>query len=123
MATAVAPIVSDREWNAHILAQLAGGKLTQEQALAQLKTAPKSNGGPLVLQAEREGRCQRLRLAAHARHALRRAVGAALGIRARRSRASSRATPLCPASSGASKQRADSLALPPAARVLGSGQC
>ena len=47
MATAVAPIVSDREWNAHILAQLAGGKLTQEQALAQLKTAPKSNGGPL----------------------------------------------------------------------------
>ena len=47
MATAVAPIVSDREWNAHILAELAGGKLTQEQALAQLKTAPKSNGGPL----------------------------------------------------------------------------
>ena len=45
MAIAVAsPIVSDREWNAHILAQLAGGKLTQEQALAQLKTAPKSNG-------------------------------------------------------------------------------
>ena len=48
MATAVAPpIVSDREWNAHILAQLASGKLTQEQALSQLKTAPKSNGGPL----------------------------------------------------------------------------
>jgi len=46
MATAVAPIVSDREWNAHILNQLAAGKLTQEQALAQLKTAPKaaSNG-------------------------------------------------------------------------------
>ena len=40
----VSPIVSDREWNAHILNQLAAGKLTQEQALAQLKTAPKSNG-------------------------------------------------------------------------------
>jgi len=40
-------IVSDREWNAHILGQLAAGKLTQEEALKQLKTAPKSNGGPL----------------------------------------------------------------------------
>ena len=52
MATAVAsaavsPIVSDREWNAHILAQLAAGKLTQEQALKELKTAPKSNGNVL----------------------------------------------------------------------------
>ena len=41
----VSPIVSDREWNAHILNQLAAGKLTQEQALAQLKTAPKSRVG------------------------------------------------------------------------------
>jgi hypothetical protein len=55
MATAVAPIVSDREWNAHILAQLAGGKLTQEQALAQLKTAPKSNGGPLSCKQSEKG--------------------------------------------------------------------
>jgi hypothetical protein len=49
------PIVSDREWNAHILAQLAGGKLTQEQALAQLKTAPKSNGGPLSCKQSEKG--------------------------------------------------------------------
>ena len=56
MAIAVAsPIVSDREWNAHILAQLAGGKLTQEQALAQLKTAPKSNGGPLSCKQSEKG--------------------------------------------------------------------
>jgi hypothetical protein len=48
MSTATAsPIVSDREWNAHILAQLAAGKLTQEQALKELKTAPKSNGNAL----------------------------------------------------------------------------
>ena len=46
-STGVSPIVSDREWNASVLAQLASGKLTQEQALSQLKTAPKSNGGPL----------------------------------------------------------------------------
>ena len=51
----VSPIVSDREWNAHILAQLAGGKLTQEQALAQLKTAPKSNGGPLSCKQSEKG--------------------------------------------------------------------
>ena len=49
------PIVSDREWNAHILAQLAAGKLTQEQALAQLKTAPKSNGGPLSCKQSEKG--------------------------------------------------------------------
>jgi hypothetical protein len=55
MATAVAPIVSDREWNAHVLAQLASGKLTQEQALAQLKTAPKSNGGSLSCKASEKG--------------------------------------------------------------------
>ena len=56
MAIAVAsPIVSDREWNAHILSQLAGGKLTQEQALAQLKTAPKSNGGPLSCKQSEKG--------------------------------------------------------------------
>ena len=55
MATAVAPIVSVREWNAHVLAQLANGKLTQEQALAQLKTAPKSNGGPLSCKQSEKG--------------------------------------------------------------------
>ena len=42
--TTVSPIVSDREWNAHILAQVAAGKLSPDQAVAQLKTAPKSNG-------------------------------------------------------------------------------
>ena len=51
----VSPIVSDREWNAHILAQLANGKLTQEQALAQLKTAPKSNGGSLSCKQSEKG--------------------------------------------------------------------
>ena len=40
---------------AHILAQLASGKLTQEQALAQLKTAPKSNGGPLSCKQSEKG--------------------------------------------------------------------
>ena len=56
MATAVAPIVSDREWNAHILAQLASGKLTQEEALAQIKTAPKSNGSaPLSCKQSEKG--------------------------------------------------------------------
>jgi hypothetical protein len=55
MATAVAPIVSDREWNAHVLAQVASGKLTQEQALAQLKTAPKSNGGSLSCKQSEKG--------------------------------------------------------------------
>ncbi len=55
MATAVAPVVSDREWNAHVLAQLASGKLTQEQALAQLKTAPKSNSGPLSCKQSEKG--------------------------------------------------------------------
>ena len=48
-------VVSDREWNAHILAQLATGKLTQEQALAQLKTAPKSNGTPLHCKVSEKG--------------------------------------------------------------------
>ena len=37
------------------MAQLAGGKLTQEQALAQLKTAPKSNGGPLSCKQSEKG--------------------------------------------------------------------
>ena len=54
-STSVSPVVSDREWNAHILAQLAAGKLTQEQALAQLKTAPKSNGGPLSCKQSEKG--------------------------------------------------------------------
>ena len=95
------PIVSDREWNAHILAQLASGKLTQEQALAQLKTAPKSNGGPLSCKQSEKGGCQRLRLAAHARDALRRAVGAALGIRGGGQGLHQEPPRLCPASSGA----------------------
>ncbi len=51
----VSPVVSDREWNAHILAQLANGTLTQEQALAQLKTAPKSNGTPLHCKVSEKG--------------------------------------------------------------------
>ena len=51
----VSPVVSDREWNAHILSQLAAGKLTQEQALAQLKTAPKSNGSPLSCKQSEKG--------------------------------------------------------------------
>ena len=51
----VSPVVSDREWNAHILAQLANGQLTQEQALAQLKTAPKSNGAPLHCKVSEKG--------------------------------------------------------------------
>jgi hypothetical protein len=36
LATA-SPIVSDWEWNAHILAQVAAGTITQEDALLQLK--------------------------------------------------------------------------------------
>ena len=54
-STGVSPIVSDREWNAHILAQVATGKLTQDEALAQLKTAPKSNGGPLSCKQSEKG--------------------------------------------------------------------
>ena len=34
---------------------LPAGKLTQEQALAQLKTAPKSNGGPLSCKQSEKG--------------------------------------------------------------------
>ena len=55
MATAAPPIVSDQQWNAHVLAQLASGKLTQEEALAQLKTAPKSNGGSLSCKVSEKG--------------------------------------------------------------------
>ena len=56
MATTTAsPIVSEREWNAHVLAQLAAGKLTQEQALAELKTAPKSSGGSLSCKVSAKG--------------------------------------------------------------------
>ena len=54
MAT-VSPIVSDREWNAHILAQVAAGKLNPEQAAAQLKTSPKSNGGSLSCKVSAKG--------------------------------------------------------------------
>ena len=42
--TTVSPVVSDREWNAQILAEVAAGKLSPDQAAAQLKTAPKGNG-------------------------------------------------------------------------------
>ena len=80
----VSPVVSDREWNAHILAQLANGKLTQEQALAQLKTAPKSNGTPLHCKVSEKGGGQCLRAECPLpRDALRRAMGAALGVRTR----------------------------------------
>ena len=54
-SASVSPVVSDREWNAHILAQLANGKMTQEQALAQLKTAPKSNGASLHCKVSEKG--------------------------------------------------------------------
>ena len=56
MATAtVSPVVSDREWNAHILAQLAAGKITQEAALAKIKTAPKSAGNALSCKVSAKG--------------------------------------------------------------------
>ena len=56
MATpTVSPVVSDREWNAHILAQLAAGKLTQEQALVELKTSSKSGGGSLSCKVSAKG--------------------------------------------------------------------
>jgi hypothetical protein len=56
MSTAtVSPIVSDREWNAHVLGQLASGKMTQEQALKELKTAPKSNGNSLSCKVSEKG--------------------------------------------------------------------
>ena len=56
MSTAtVSPIVSDQEWNAHVLAQLAAGQITQEAALAQLKTAPKSAGGSLSCKVSAKG--------------------------------------------------------------------
>jgi hypothetical protein len=54
MAT-VSPIVSDREWNAQILAQVAAGTLTPEQGMAQLRTTPKSNGGTLSCKVSEKG--------------------------------------------------------------------
>ncbi len=54
MAT-VSPVISDREWNAHILAQVAAGKLTPEAAAAQLKTAPRSSGGSLSCKVSEKG--------------------------------------------------------------------
>jgi len=54
MATA-SPIVSDREWNNHILAQVAAGKMTPEVAAAQLKTAPKGNGNSLSCKVSEKG--------------------------------------------------------------------
>ena len=84
MATAVAPIVSDREWNAHILNQLAAGKLTQEQALAQLKTAPKAaSNGRLSCKVSEKGAAERLRAPADARDAVRRAMGALVRLHGR----------------------------------------
>ena len=80
LATA-SPIVSDREWNAHILAQLAAGKLTQEDALAQLKTAPKSAGNSLSCKVSEKGAGSLCTGCMHARHALCRAVGALAGLR------------------------------------------
>jgi hypothetical protein len=55
MSATASPIVSDREWNAHILAQVAQGKITPEAAVAQLKTAPKSNGGSLSCKVSEKG--------------------------------------------------------------------
>jgi hypothetical protein len=57
MSTAtVSPVISDREWNAHILAQVAAGKLSQEAALPQLKTAPpRSSGGSLSCKVSEKG--------------------------------------------------------------------
>ncbi|MFZ1932312.1 MAG: hypothetical protein WCB27_07090 [Thermoguttaceae bacterium] len=55
MAIATAsPIVSDREWNAHVLAQLAGGKLTQEQALLQRFEVFPFSAGPTFAEACQE---------------------------------------------------------------------
>ena len=68
----VSPVVSDREWNAHILAQLAAGKITQEAALGQIKTR-RVFGQLTELQGFREG-CVSVYGLQHARHALRRAV-------------------------------------------------
>jgi len=54
MATAtVSPIVSDREWNAHILAEVAAGRMTPEDATARLKTAPAVSSKELYQQARR----------------------------------------------------------------------
>jgi hypothetical protein len=54
MATA-SPIISDREWNAHVLAQVAAGELTTEQGMTQLRTTPKSNGGTLSCKVSEKG--------------------------------------------------------------------
>ena len=53
--TTVSPIVSEREWNAQVLAQVAAGKMTPEQGMAQLKTSPKSNGGALSCKVSAKG--------------------------------------------------------------------
>ncbi len=56
MSTAtVSPIVSDREWNAFILAQVSQGKLTPEEAVSQLKTASKGPAGALKCKASEKG--------------------------------------------------------------------
>jgi hypothetical protein len=47
--SSVSPIVSNQEWNAHILAQLAAGEITQEAALAAIRqTAAAPKAAPAV---------------------------------------------------------------------------
>ena len=55
MSSAVSPIVSDREWNAHIMAKVASGKMTPEQGVAQLKTTVKTGGGTLSCKQSEKG--------------------------------------------------------------------
>jgi hypothetical protein len=55
MSATASPIVSDREWNAHILAQVAQGKLDPDAAAAQLKTAPRTSGGSLSCKVSEKG--------------------------------------------------------------------
>jgi hypothetical protein len=52
MATA-SPIVSDREWNLHVLGKLSRGEITPEDCAAQLKTAPAVSSKELYQQARR----------------------------------------------------------------------
>ena len=50
------PVVSDREWNAHILAQLAAGKITQESRFGATQDRAEVCGQLTELQGFREGR-------------------------------------------------------------------
>ena len=58
-----------------ILAKLAAGELKVDEASKLLAAADQAKARQLVLQGQRQGRHQRLRLAADAGHALRRAMG------------------------------------------------